>query len=220
MTNGSATVHAVPTTRGTQIARFGVVAILLLVLFVAIVTVAAVIHWRTTRIEVSTELPPLFFGAHRRGDDVAVEAQPGHVLSDQDSHIPADPRDLAESATVRFRRPGDEPIQLLPGRLEVVAGDARQQDIRLVRVAGERPELTVGRDPGTSVHHVTLCSSTVSRRHAKFTFEDGDWVVANLSTTNPVVVNDHELTRDEPGRRLADGDRLEIGEVVLHYHAS
>lgn len=120
--------------------------------------------------------------------------------------------------TVRFRRPADEALQLLPGRLEVLAGEPRHQEIRFVRVPGERPQLILGRDPGSSPQHVALQSRTVSRRHARLAYSNGAWAVANLSSTNPLVVNDEAIgTNDE--RRLADGDRIELGEVVLRFHA-
>jgi len=121
--------------------------------------------------------------------------------------------------TIRFRRPSDEPVQLLPGRLEVVSGDPAHEEIRFVRVPGKPAELIVGRDPGDSAHHVTLRSGTVSRRHARFVYSNGRWVVANLSQTNPVIVNNEELSARDGARDLADGDRLELGEVVLRFHA-
>jgi hypothetical protein len=128
-------------------------------------------------------------------------------------------RDDAPAETVRFRRPGDEPVQLLPARLEVVAGEPRHREIRFVRIPGEPVELILGRDGGDTPHHVALTSSTVSRQHARFAFSGGRWAVANLSHTNPVVVNDEELANGDGERVLTDGDRLELGEVVLRFHA-
>lgn len=127
--------------------------------------------------------------------------------------------DDAPTETVRFRRPGDEPVQLLPARLEVVAGEPRHREIRFVRIPGEPVELILGRDGGDTPHHVALTSSTVSRQHARFAFSGGRWAVANLSHTNPVVVNDEELANGDGERVLTDGDRLELGEVVLRFHA-
>lgn len=125
----------------------------------------------------------------------------------------------APAETIRFRRPSDEPVQLLPGRLEVISGDPRHEEIRFVRVPGRPAELIVGRDPGDSVQHVTLRSGTVSRRHARFGYSNGRWAVANLSRTNPVILNNQELSARDGAHDLADGDRLELGEVVLRFHA-
>ena len=66
--------------------------------------------------------------------------------------------------------------------------------------------------------HVTLESATVSRRHARLEYASGVWKVANLSRTNAVVVNDEALSLNRE-RTLSDGDRLELGEVVLRFHA-
>jgi pSer/pThr/pTyr-binding forkhead associated (FHA) protein len=101
----------------------------------------------------------------------------------------------------------------------VIAGDSAQQEIRFVRVPGEQPQLILGREPGPAPQHVVLHSSTVSRRHARLFFSDGRWSVVNLSQTNPVVVNDEALPPDGPGRPLVDGDRIELGEVVLRFCA-
>ena len=125
----------------------------------------------------------------------------------------------ATSETVRFVRPADEVVQLLPGHLEVLSGDTRQQEIRFVRVAGQQPHLILGRNPGRSPQHVALNSSTVSRQHARLAYSGGKWMVANLSQTNPVIVNDQQLTDLDGERQLADGDRIELGEVVLRFHA-
>lgn len=125
----------------------------------------------------------------------------------------------ATSETVRFQRPNDDVVQLLPGHLEVLSGDSRHQEIRFVRVQGQQPQLILGRNPGRSPQHISLNSSTVSRQHARLAFSGGRWAVANLSKTNPVVVNDQELTNLDGERQLADGDRIELGEVVLRFHA-
>lgn len=142
------------------------------------------------------------------------ESPAGMPLSvDRDSQVPA------SSETVRFVRPTDEVVQLLPGHLEVLSGESRHQEIRFVRVAGQQPHLILGRNPGRSPQHVALNSSTVSREHARLAYSGGKWAVANLSKTNPVVVNDQELTNLDGERQLADGDRIELGEVVLRFHA-
>jgi hypothetical protein len=126
---------------------------------------------------------------------------------------------MGTSETVKFQRPGDEPIQILPGRLEVVSGDPKHREIRFVRSPGEPAELILGRDPGKSPQSVALNSETVSRRHARFAFANGRWAVANLSRTNPVVVNDERLADGNIERPLADGDRVELGEVVLRFRS-
>ena len=126
----------------------------------------------------------------------------------------------APNETVRFVRPGDEALQLLPARFEVVSGMNQPQVIRFVRVPGQPAEMIIGREAASSPQQVTLTSSTVSRRHARVTWSDGRWLVSNLSRTNPLVVNDHALAEFEGPRPLLDGDRIELGDVVLRFCTS
>jgi hypothetical protein len=107
----------------------------------------------------------------------------------------------------------------LPGRLEVLAGTTHHREILFVRIPGKPAHLVLGRDGGPAPHYVGLDSPTVSRRHARFSYADGQWLVKNLSQTNPLVVNNEELSESDGERPLADGDRLELGEVVLLFHA-
>jgi hypothetical protein len=132
---------------------------------------------------------------------------------------PADP-DVPLDETVQFLRPTDEAVQLLPARLEVVSGMTPPQVIRFVRVPGKPAEMILGREVASSPQQVTLTSSTVSRRHARVTYDKGRWLVSNLSRTNPVVVNDHALAEFEGPRPLLDGDRIELGDVVLRFCTS
>jgi FHA domain-containing protein len=124
----------------------------------------------------------------------------------------------ANSETVRFLRPGEEPVQILPGRLEVLSGEPKHREIRFVRSPGEPAELILGREAGRSPQTVALHSDTVSRRHARFAYANGRWAVTNLSRTNPVVVNDERMLGSIE-RPLADGDRVELGEVVLRFRS-
>lgn len=128
--------------------------------------------------------------------------------------------DLYDAGTVRFHMPMDGTLQLLPGRLELIQGTDRPGEIRFVRLPGREPEVTFGRRPGPPHEHIQLMSPTVSRRHARLTFDNGRWLLENLSGTNPVVLNGERLSPGGPARPLADGDRLEMGEVVFRYRAS
>ncbi|HSJ06336.1 MAG TPA: FHA domain-containing protein, partial [Longimicrobiales bacterium] len=111
----------------------------------------------------------------------------------------------------------DATLQLLPGRLEVVDGEAGAEEIRFVRPAGGDPVVTLGRGPGGGPGSVRLLNPTVSRSHARLRFEDGEWHIVNLSSTNPALLNGEALPVGEGERALRDGDRLELGEVVLRY---
>jgi len=128
-----------------------------------------------------------------------------------------DEDDAAE--TVRFVRPTEFAVQLLPGRLEVLEGATPHHEIRFLRAPGEPTHVILGREIKVTPHYVGLGSPMVSRRHARFDFADNRWIVKNLSRTNPLIVNDDELSDTDVARPLADGDRLEIGDVILRFHA-
>jgi hypothetical protein len=123
-------------------------------------------------------------------------------------------------ATILFHRPVDEPVQILPGRLHVLTGDAAGEDLRLFSRIGEPAQIVVGRDSGPPYQHITLRSPTVSRRHARMEFANGSWTITNLSATNPVLVNDRVLNNGSTTKKLSDGDRIELGEVALRFLAS
>ena len=138
-----------------------------------------------------------------------------------------------DGASVRYWRPADGTLQFLPGRLEVVAGRDAGQEIRFVRTPGpDGTQVTFGRAEGAPYRHVQLREPTVSRTHARMTLEvtadgaDGRgpvarWRLENLSATNPVMVNGRALGADESAESavvLAEGDRIEMGEVVFRFH--
>jgi pSer/pThr/pTyr-binding forkhead associated (FHA) protein len=111
---------------------------------------------------------------------------------------------------------GDGTLQLLPGRLEYADG-SRDQDIRFVR-SSEVERFTLGRSPGPTSAHIQILAATVSRTHAYMRFDGDRWVIGNLSRTNSARVNEVPLKR-ESERVLEEGDRIELGEVTLVFHA-
>jgi hypothetical protein len=144
-----------------------------------------------------------------------------------------------DGASMRYWRPADGTLQFLPGRLEVIAGRDAGQDIRFVRTPGpDGTCVTFGRAEGAPYRHVQLREPTVSRSHARMTLDTPvdartasmptpdsggapRWHLENLSTTNPVVVNGRPLAADGGSGSsvcLAEGDRIEMGEVVFRFH--
>lgn len=126
------------------------------------------------------------------------------------------PDPVPDEKTVVFQRFTDGPLQLLPGRLEVVEGDGQGRDIRFMRAWGEPPEVTFGRARGPAHRHVQLAAPTVSRNHARMELDGERWKIVNLSATNPVVINGEELL-PHTARLLDEGDRIEMGEVIFRY---
>lgn len=199
--------------------------VILLVLAACAALTAQLVWWLSNRRDTSHEAPPLVIPIHpdfRRQperQEVAAATLPDLIAAEYAPNETA-PTEIASTETVRFARPGDAAVQLLPARFQVVAGMLPEQELRFVRVPGVAPEMILGRDASSSPQQVTLASSTVSRRHARVAFADGRWLVTNLSRTNPVVVNDEALDVFQGARPLADGDRLELGDVVLRFRAS
>jgi hypothetical protein len=111
-------------------------------------------------------------------------------------------------------------LQFLPGRFEVVEGRDIGQEIRFVRAPGaEATQVTFGRTEGPPYRHVQLFEPTVSRHHARMILDGRSWQLINLSRTNPVVVNGAPMQGEGANVVLADGDRVEMGEVVFRFHS-
>jgi hypothetical protein len=174
---------------------------------------------RDRQTEPSWERPPAEDHADAESEGVLTSARSAKAVRPKKQARFAKPAQPVSTDTVHFRRASDEALQLLPGRLEVLSGLDLVREIRLVRVPGERPEVILGREPSDSPQHVSLPSSTVSRQHARLDFSGGRWSLTNLSRTNPVVVNDEMLSNIQGHRALVDGDRIELGDVVLRFCA-
>lgn len=129
------------------------------------------------------------------------------------------PGTMVEGHTLRFSVPAEGTLQFLPGRLEIGAGLDAGREIRFVRVDGPNGiEVTFGRAEGELYRHIQLRDKTVSRSHARLQWRDGVWLLQNLSHTNPVVHNGVEMAGDAV-QALADGDRLEMGEVLFTFRS-
>jgi hypothetical protein len=127
------------------------------------------------------------------------------------------PGTMVEGHALRYSVPADGTLQFLPGRLEIGSGLDANREIRFVRVDGPNGiEVTFGRSEGPLYRHIQLRDKTVSRAHARMHFAQGTWHLQNLSQTNPVVHNGMEMpaTLERP---LADGDRIEMGEVMFTF---
>jgi hypothetical protein len=203
--------------------------VILLILAAGAALVAQLVWWLSGRPERERVPPPLIYPIHaqfaRQPPPAPVHAVPTQSATaaapvTQLSAVEPTADDATQTETMQFVRPTDDALQLLPARLEVVSGMTPQQVIRFVRVPGKPAEMILGRETASSPQQVTLTSSTVSRRHARVTYADGRWLVSNLSRTNPVVVNDRALDEFEGARPLLDGDRIELGDVVLRFCTS
>ena len=129
------------------------------------------------------------------------------------------PGTMVEGHALRFSVPAEGTLQFLPGRLEIGAGLDAGREIRFVRVDGPNGiEVTFGRAEGELYRHIQLRDKTVSRSHARLQWRDQVWYLQNLSHTNPVVHNGVEMAGDAV-QPLADGDSLEMGEVLFTFRS-
>jgi hypothetical protein len=135
------------------------------------------------------------------------------------SAVPLDRRDEVDEAseTIRLPTAADGTVQILPGTLVMTQGPEIGREYRFLRIGSQAvPEVSIGRLSGPPYRHIQLAASTVSRMHARIRYVDGTWWITNLSETNPLSLNGKELrsTEEVP---LADGDRIQLGEVELSY---
>jgi hypothetical protein len=71
------------------------------------------------------------------------------------------------------------------------------------------PQVIIGREPSVELF---LEEKTISARHARLYFEDTQWWVEDLGSTNGTLLNLEKVT--EPVA-LASGDRLQCGQVIF-----
>lgn len=127
--------------------------------------------------------------------------------------------EVIQGRALRFHRPVDPTRPFLHGYLQVVEGPDTGLELRfVVPEESEEPAVTFGRSEGPAFRHVQLLEPTVSRAHARMVHDGEGWLLTNLSRTNPVSVNSRHLKGDA-GRRLRDGDRIEMGTLAFRYVA-
>jgi hypothetical protein len=145
---------------------------------------------------------------------VAVEARTGEFPY---AYSPGFP--VTEGDIVRFARPSDRSLQWLPGSLDVLNGPDVGRTIRFVHVPHTEDDvISFGRSSGPAYRHVQLRDGLVNRRHARLVYEDGQWLIINLSEERPVLRNDTPLPV-EHAQSLQDGDRLTMGATLFRFRA-
>jgi hypothetical protein len=95
--------------------------------------------------------------------------------------------------------------QPIPARLTILEGPAAGQVFRL-----DGREVTVGR---SSQNDMVIGDNSMSRRHCRLHWADGDYVLEDLGSSNGTFVN-NETTL---AARLRDGDRITLGDSVLEF---
>jgi hypothetical protein len=126
------------------------------------------------------------------------------------------PAGWTDGNVVRAGQPPAGTLDFVPGRFLIEEGD-RQTELRIFRTApGERVETTIGRDAGAPYRHIQLLPESVSGKHAKLVYDRKSYSLINYARANPTRINGEEM-EENASRRLVDGDRIEIGEVVITY---
>ena len=87
--------------------------------------------------------------------------------------------------------------------LVISSGRGQWRDHRL------RSVTTVGRDPDENT--ISLTDELVSAEHAKIRYENGQFVLYDLGTTNGTFVNGERVVRQP----LMDEDVIVMGETIL-----
>ena len=172
------------------------------------------------------------------GVSTLTRPQRGDLPEPPADHYAENAGEAVDATSVRYWRAADGTLQFLPGRLLIAAGRDAGHEIRFVRTAGpEGTRVTFGRAEGAPYRHVQLREPTVSRVHARMSLVQpgmngsppsgsiggagSRWLLQNLSSTNPVVVNGAPLEAEGGVRSsviLSDGDRIEMGEVAFVFH--
>ena len=97
---------------------------------------------------------------------------------------------------------------------------ASDADAELVVMGSKRRPYPLSKD-ALSIGRLDACDIVlsdpgVSRKHAEVRREGDEWVVIDLGSTNGTVVNGKPVRR----HRLAEGDRIEVGETTIEYHGA
>ncbi|MBQ0794659.1 FHA domain-containing protein [Zhongshania sp.] len=93
-------------------------------------------------------------------------------------------------------------------------------DLELVGVdGGESHVITatsvvIGRDSGNDI---TIAKDLLSRRHAKLSFIDEEWLLEDLNSTNGTSVNNRQITRPT---KVKVGDVIKFGEAAYYLKSS
>jgi two-component system, NtrC family, sensor kinase len=68
---------------------------------------------------------------------------------------------------------------------------------------------------GRSSESLTLSDTTISRRHAELTPDDGEWYVRDLESANGTFVNGRRLSAADGRVQLAPGDQIRCGATLF-----
>ena len=133
-------------------------------------------------------------------------AEPGrHPSGSQPAHISADATICFNRASTLTQRAGRE------ANLIVIAHPNQAMLGRRYRVSADSP-LEVGRSSETTLSFPDVPS--ISRKHARLIFNDGEVWLEDLGSRNGTFLNDEPV---RGSKLLASGDRFQVGTVVFKF---
>lgn len=94
---------------------------------------------------------------------------------------------------------------------ELFAEEGTLKGISLTLDVGE--EWVIGRDP--DLCQLILEDPAASRMHARIEKQDDQYVIENLSETNPIEVNNHPIRTRKP---IEEGDKIKIGGTIFYFY--
>ncbi|WP_028050072.1 BTAD domain-containing putative transcriptional regulator [Cellulomonas sp. URHD0024] len=172
----------------------------------------------------------LALALYRRGDQVGALAAVRTVKERLAEDLGIDPGPELRDLEVRILRQGESLVGGVAGPARGVASSisttsaqtVAHDDLQVGSAQVVMPDGTVvplvrvrsliGRQDGC---HIRVRDSDVSRRHAAIVASAGGHALEDLGSTNGSYVNGVLVDRQV----LADGDRIEVGNAVLRYHA-
>ena len=126
-----------------------------------------------------------------------------------------------EDNTLALSTP-EKTAKILPGRLTIIS-DAPDKGETFPISGTPTPEgytATIGKAKSCDI---TIANrpeySTVSREHAMFIEQDGNVWIKNLSSTNPIIVNEEKYDTDKKVE-LKNGDKIKLGLLELLFENS
>jgi len=127
------------------------------------------------------------------------------------------PAGMIEDETVRYYAPPLGTLKILGPWFNVET--PTNQAIRLFSLpsAGGETEITFGRKPGPPYSHIQIKKTTVSGHQATVRLFQRRAELINFSTTNPTRVNGNPVQSGPV--ELRDGDAIDLGGVVMRFHA-
>ncbi len=125
---------------------------------------------------------------------------------------------LIKDLRAKLRQSGrGGPIRTVHGygyALEVAGGDSVPRLVRgRTEIPAVSPELVLGREAG---HAGSIDDASVSRRHARLTWDESGVRLADLGSKNGTFVRGERITKDVP---LNDGDEVRLGLVTFVFRA-